>query len=111
MHNGREIDCPTGCKTAHPYGFSEKFFAFFGVEMADVEAGGAFETGVAYDLLFWINEEVVGDIQHVESKNSVLRAMSSRARHMRWNLMSSRHTIKCSDPELVTKASLYDNNQ
>lgn len=86
-------------------GFSEKFVRFFNDEF---DAAKASEThrleGAAGDSLTFVNKNTKGDIQHIESKNSVLRAMSTRGRRTKRALQSSRHAIKCSDPDLVTKA-------
>ena len=44
---------------------------------------------------------MVGDVQHIEAKNSILRVMSMRSRRIRRDLMSSRHVIKSSAADLV----------
>ena len=43
----------------------------------------------------------VGDVQHVEAKNSILRVMSTRARAMHRDLMSARHVIKSNSSDIV----------
>ena len=83
-------------------GFTLKFLHFFQSELDScVDHKGTFG-GVGYQVLNWLHNNVVGDVQHVEAKNSILRVMSTRARAMHKDLMSSRHVIKARCDDLVT---------
>ena len=85
-------------------GFSNKYIGFFKDELdACVESGGRFG-GIAFDVLEFVNDEAVIDVQHIESKNSVLGVMTARGRTTKKDLLSSRHVIKASDKNLVTPA-------
>ena len=59
-------------------GFSEKYVIFFGLELDAVLNGEAPFQGAIKEVLTWIGNHIPGDIQHIESKNSILRAMTCR---------------------------------
>ena len=81
-------------------GFSDKFVGWFRTDLA---AGNI--PAAAYDLLDFIATEVDGDVQGIESFNSVLRVMTQRAPCILRDLVSSRHVIRNSDAHLVSEAS------
>ena len=57
---------------------------------------------LAFDMLEYIDTHVIGDAPSVKAKNSVLRIMTTRARCIRRDLVSSRHVIRRGDPDLVS---------
>ena len=81
-------------------GFSDKFVGWFRTDLA---AGNI--PAAAYDLLDFIATKVDGDVQGIESFNSVLRVMTQRAPCIIRDLVSSRHVIRNSDAHLVSEAS------
>ena len=87
-----------------------KFANFFKDELdqwvQDLGAITSDSAMVPFACLEWIVGNAPPDVQDIESKNSVLRAMNVRAPHCNWDLTSSRHVIKNSGG-LVNKES-YD---
>ena len=61
-------------------------------------------SGIACEIIGWVGEHVEGDIQKIESRNSELRLMTTRAPHMNRDLLSARLVVRSSDPDLVPLA-------
>ena len=90
-------------------GFSDKFLNWFRPELcACAEAGGGMVSNLAYECLEYLDGEVTGDVQAIESMNSVLRVITTRARHVNRDLVSARHVIMHSEPDLVDAAVYTD---
>ena len=83
--------------------FVSKFVHSFRMDLdACVASNGRMCDNLAYNLLKYIDDVVVGDVQGVESMNSVLRIMTTRARDISRDLLSARHVIRHSEKDLVT---------
>ena len=92
----RENACPDD-------GFSKTFLAWFKTDLdACVAADGRMDDNLAYNFLAYLDEVIIGDVQAIESQNSVLRIMTTRARCILRDLLSSRHVIRHSEKSLVT---------
>ena len=85
-------------------GFTEKFLAWSRDDLAHCDGLMTQPLAAdAYALLEWIDQHTVPHAQKVESDNSVLRIVTSRAPNQRLDLLSSRHVIKTSSTDLVPK--------
>lgn len=87
-------------------GFTEKFVEWARPHLqSSVDDGGRMSNArIPYNLIHWIDSEVVPSAQKVESDNSVLRIITTRASNVKRDLVSSRHVIKNSPPDTVPQS-------
>jgi hypothetical protein len=84
-------------------GFVSKVLPWFEPEVTQyITDEGRMVDTLLYDFLAYVDAHVIGDVQAIESQNSVLRIMTTRARNIRRDLLSSRHVIRHSDANLVS---------
>ena len=87
-------------------GFTEKFLAWSREGLVSAQSAGLLTDPIGkegYALLAWLDQHTVPHAQKVESDNSVLRIVTSRAPNLKLDLLSGRHVIKTSSTDLVPK--------
>jgi len=83
---GRQSDCDD---------FSAKVASWFAAELQHCKIDGSFPDdgrGV-YEFVSWMDDNIVGDVQGIESDNSRLRVITKRSPAIRRDLQSSRHVL------------------